>query len=325
MGPTALVAYLLLAAPSAHAAEPAACAAPYSTDTLAADLSAVQTALRTLDDAGFEAAGKRLEAGLVCLDRPVAPGVWSAAYRYIGAWHFLIPGDERTARRWFRSSLELDPAYAWDADEIDPAHPLRVVWEAERAVAAAEPVAVPDRAWAASGGAARMFVDGRPSPTPAATLDRPHVVQRVRGSGPDATLEATWLVDGNLFPAELLAAPVVTAPPLPEPPDRTPPPDTADDLGFSSVSAVRERPPAKTPLLIVGAAGVLAAGGVYALSWDARQDFDAATTGPDLRRLRDRTNTFVLASGATLVVGVGIGTWGVALDGGGRAVVSGRF
>lgn len=325
MGTTALVALLLLAAPAAQAGEAAPCAAPYTTDTLAADLSAVQTALRTLDDAGFEAAGKRLEAGLVCLDRPVAPGVWSAAYRYVGAWHFLIPGDERTARRWFRTSLELDPAYAWDADEIDPAHPLRAVWEAERAAAAAEPAAVADRSWAASGGPARMLVDGRPSAAPAATLDRPHVVQRVRGAGAEATLEGAWLVDGNQFPAELLAAVVAAPPPLPEPDPRVPPASTADDLGFSAVSAVRERPPAKTPLLLAGVAGVVAAGGVYALSWDARQDFDAATTSAELRRLKDRTNTFVLASGATLVVGVGIGTWGVALDGGGRAVVSGRF
>ena len=325
MGPTALVALLLLAAPLAHAGEAAPCAAPYTTDALAADLSAVQTALRTLDDAGFEAAGKRLEAGLVCLDRPVAPGVWSAAYRYIGAWHFLIPGDERTARCWFRSSLELDPAYTWDADELDPAHPLRAVWDAERGAAAAEPVPAPDRTWAPLAPGARLLVDGRPAPAPAATLDRPHVVQRVTGAGADTKLEAAWLVDGNLFPAELLAAPVATVAPPSLPDPHASPPDTADDLGFSSVAAVRERPPAKTPLLLVGAAGVVAAGGVYALSWDARQDFDAATTSADLRRLRDRTNTFVLASGATLVVGVGIGTWGVALDGGGRAVVSGRF
>jgi hypothetical protein len=342
---------LLLGALSAPAH--AACSGPYTTSQLAGDLQVLQASLRTLDDVAFSAAGRRLDGGLPCLDTAVQPGVWAAAYRYLGAWYWIIPGDNTEARRWFRISLEIDPAYAWDAEEIDPAHPMRAAWDAERPSGIAEPAPVEGRAWStvAFAPGVRVLVDGRVVAAPAATLDRPHHVQLVAGTGPTASVQRTWRIDGNALPEVLLAplAPAVVTPapadprpaeprsadprPVAEVPMSTPgstastgaPPAQGVPAGPSVATVERDRAPAKTPLLVLGSVSLVAAGGVYAMSVDARHDFDVSTTTDDILRNRDRTNALFVSSACALAVGVGLGTWGVALDGGGTVRLTGRF
>ena len=110
----------------------AGCAAPYTGAALVKDLGSVASALRNMDDSAFSSSGKALEAGLPCLDQTAPPQLYASAYRYIGAVHFLVDNDVPGARRWFRSSLELEPTYQWDAQELDLGNPLRQAWEAER-------------------------------------------------------------------------------------------------------------------------------------------------------------------------------------------------
>lgn len=300
----ALVAPALAAAPE--------CPAPYTNANLAEDLRVVQSALRALDDAAFDAAGRRLDAGLACLDAPLPPLVFAAIYRYVGAWYWIIPGNSSVAERWFRASLELDPDYAWDVEELDPQSSMRDAWDAQRAALSTEPVVVSGKELATG-----VLVDGRPWTATGTSPGRPHVVQRVEGG-----VVTTWKVDGPLLPESLLADP---APVVAEEPsrrrgkdrDEVAPAPTAATSGFDVLTVERQRPPAKTPLLLAGGVGMLAAGGVYGLALVSRGAFDAADTSAEVESLRARTNALVLASGGTLVLGVGLGGWGALLEGGG--------
>ena len=79
----------------------------------------------------------------------------------------------------------------------------------------------------------------------------------------------------------------------------------------------RSRPPMKTPALIGGS--LLMAGGVglYAMSFGAHSQWDAATTSKALSEKQALTNGLVIGAATALTVGAGV-TWvGVALDGGG--------
>lgn len=308
----------------------AACTTPYSAAQLANDLQVVQIALRNLDDNAFDAAGRRLDAGLPCLNAVVPTPVFAAASRYIGVWNWTIPGDTSSASRWFRTALELDPGYVWDVEELENNHPVRTAWDQERAAAAAAPVVVSGKELAAPGPAgpealsahpdAKILLDGRPLTAPFATLDRPHIVQYVSGTtaGGEAVVAGSWCIDGNTFPADVLRDP----PPVVVEPERkgrshAPPVVVAKNTdGFDVIEVKRQRPPAKTPLLILGGLGVAAAGGVYGLALQSRGEFDAATTTEDVETLRARTNTLVLASGGAALLGVGFAGWGVVLDGG---------
>jgi outer membrane biosynthesis protein TonB len=82
------------------------------------------------------------------------------------------------------------------------------------------------------------------------------------------------------------------------------------------VTVQRVRPVMKTPLLLLGGASLLGAGGTYAASYLMHQRFEAATTTDEANQLKTSTNALVIASGGIAVLGVGLGYWGVLLDGG---------
>jgi hypothetical protein len=91
------------------------------------------------------------------------------------------------------------------------------------------------------------------------------------------------------------------------------PASPADD--YAVVKVARIRPPAKTPLMITGGAVALGAGALYGASFATRARFDAATTSAEMDRYRGLTNTLVVASGATLAIGLGVEYAGIILDG----------
>ncbi len=265
-----------------------ACDAPYTREAFAADIGAAQGGLREMDDANFGAAVRRVEAGLPCLNTVLTPGAYASTYRLVGAASWLLRDDATGAARWFRAAMELDPRYDWDISEIPLNHPMRRAWDTERP--AANDVPEPVSGMALTPGA--WTVDGRPVSQPAATAARPHLVQVVDADG----AVRSWMIYGNAFPAEALGAPVpqVTEADLPA-------------TGFSAVSARRERPPAKTPLLLAGVGGVLAAGGAYGASFVTRGSFDAATTTESVQQAAGLTNGLVLGSGGLLLAGVVLG------------------
>lgn len=379
----------------------AGCPTAYTGPALVKDLGSVQTALRNLDDSAFAASGKALEAGLPCLDQTAPPQMYASAYRYVGAVHFLVDNDPAGAQRWFRSSLELDPNYQWDAQELDLNNPMRAVWESQRADAPAEGTRVEGKDLDVPAGSIALL-DGRPLVEPRATTGRPHILQfAVSGS---RHADQTFLLDGNRFPDEVLKeTPIATAAPVdpkaakkgkdavpraespkapavqvatvekpakaekpaavektakaepaekapkaapaekaakPEPAaktaktepaekaekaekaapvDKAPKPTTTSVAlssdGTQHLVVQRTRPKEKTPLLLASGVGLAAAAGLYAYSWKVQEDFNVATTTADLERLQASNHAFVLASGASLLVGVGVGYWGVILDG----------
>lgn len=326
--PAVLLAALLAWSPSARAE----CAQPYTGEQLVSDLQTANLALRNLDDAVFGEVGKRLEGGIVCLSSAAPSPIFASTYRYIGAYHFLVLNDEPGARSWFRTAIEIDSTHRWDAAELDLTHPMRAVYEGERDAAVVGFAVLDGKSLAAPAGS-KLFIDGRPLAEAGATTGRPHVVQQVGAT--DKALRGSWLISGNAIPEQFLRdASTVGAVAVEEPEtqvvrkkkktDPTMVPSVQGD-GLSVMKVERVRPPEKTPLIIVGGLGVAGAGVVYGLSALARQDFEAAQTTEELEAFQQQTNTLVLASGGILLAGLGIGYWGVILDGGGGLGVTGHF
>lgn len=327
----ALVMGLALAAPSVAYAE---CKAPYTSAELVNDLTSSQLALRNLDESTFDAAAGRLEAGVACVSNPVPAGVFASAYRYIGARRYLAK-DIAGARRWFRTSLELDAGYQWDANELELDNPIREVFESERDSARTPPVKVEGRVLAQPAGSTYVL-DGRPLTVAQATPDRPHVLQQVATA--DKSVRGTWLLDGASFPDVALQDGAVAAAtpeeqakaekaakkqkPVKAEKERIANVEYTDS---GAIKVERVRPAEKTPLMVIGAVAVLGAGGIYAASFVTHDQFEQSTTTQELLERQSLTNALVLTSGGVLLAGLGIGYWGIVLDGGASVGVTGQF
>lgn len=305
---------LLLAA--AHAAD----CEPYGSDKLVNDLQLLQLGLRNLDEATLSAAADRVKTGLPCLATTAPQPVFASLYRYLGT-AAVLAGNNDEARRYFRSSLEIEPSYAWDVAELDQDSPIRTVFEEERGRAEDEPRLVSGAALAEGS----WMLDGHSLSQPLATTDRPHVLQKVDGK----TVLGTWVIDGNSFPPEALGNPATaksTAKSTSKSSKTTGTSSKSSSSSTKSTSVVsRKLPPEKIPLIVGGAVLVAGAGGLYAWSFLARDQFDQASTLAEAESARTLTNGLVLGSGGALLVGLGVGYWGIALDGGAAFGISGSF
>jgi len=330
-----LLTVLVLSPGIAHATD---CPVKYPLAQFAADLGAMQSSLRSLDEGTFKAVGKNLQTGMPCMAQAAPTPVYATAYRMLGAWEY-IQGNAEKADGWFLTAEELDPAFTWDVKDFDVGHPVRTRYEDLKKRAANAPVPIPDVHLSPPAGST-FLIDGRPLTTPAATTQRPHLVQQVTG---DKTVRAAWLIEGNKLPDVILQPGEEVAPVAAETAhtkkgsendkvvvkdsgkSRSKKGDEATTSQASVVVVSRQRPPMKTPLIILGAVGVGASAATYAASWSARQKFDEAVTTDEINQYASTTNTFVMASGGLALVGLGLGYWGVLLDGGiGLGVVS-RF
>ncbi len=274
----------------------ASCAQPYTGAVLSRDMGAISSALRAKDQTAFAEAGARLAQGLPCTHTVLPVPALANAYRFIGL-HYARGAADAEARRYFRSALELDPSFEWGLNQLDLTDPARAMFEAERASAQDDPVRLEGKVFSPPADA-EVYIDGRRAKEVEARLDRPHLVQLV--SNDIAT--ATHLIDGNAFPEGLvgLASAVVRN----------------RGRGGGPEQVQRLRPPAKTPLLIVGGTGLVAGAGLYAASFATRSSFDSATTTDDVWKYQSTTNALVLASGVSVLVGLGTGYAGFLLDGG---------
>lgn len=295
----------------------AECKAAYTPDALVGDLGLALTALRASELPRMGEVAKRLEDNLVCLGRSAPPPVYANAYRLIGAYAYLGKNNEAEARRWFRVALEIDPSHDWDATELPLGHPLREIYESERDPAAAGLTPIEGMVIVKPAGSS-LLLDGRPLDQAEARVDRPHIVQQVAADG---SSRGSFRIDGNAIPKQFLrSAAEVGDPNAPAPEEKKGKKKKKDaaaqDDSYAVMTVERVRPKEKTPLLLTGALGVLGGGGVYALAYGARQQFETATTTADLESKASLTNTLVLTSGAVAAVGLGVGYWGVILDGG---------
>lgn len=335
LAPVLFASTLLASAPAAAQSE---CELPYTANMASEDLGLMTVALRNLDEVSFARAGERMNAGLPCLTEPLPVAAFASAYRFLGAWHFLS-GDKDTGTRWFRTALEVDPVFTWDVNDLPQGHPIREAFEGERAIAAQPAVEIDGMALDPPQGYV-IFMDGRPLEEPAATSGRPHIVQVIDADR--TAVKQGWLVNGNELPEDILiteeeaqarAAAAAAAAEgdrkkgrkkKDKDQDTTTVASATDPYAVQTVS--RTRPRAKTPLLVTGAVGIVASGVIYGLSFPAHQRFEGATTTDELLEAQTATNTLVIASGATLAVGMGIGIVGIQLDSsGGGLLLGSRF
>lgn len=311
------------------------CAEPYTAAQVQEDLGSMTVALRELDEAAFNAAGLRMDAGLPCLDSALPVAAYATAYRLLGSWRY-ITGDQDIATRWFRTAIEVDGSFAWDVNDLPEGHPMRRAYDGERAIAAQAPVAVRDMVLDAPS-EAEVLVDGRPLTAPALTTGRPHLIQVVDSQTRE--VRQGWMIDGNAIPSEIMitqAEADARAQALAEAEGKGKKKDKSKTQAVSSttvsetdVFAVqtvkRTRPLAKTPLLLTGAAGIVASGVIYGMTFPAHQKFEDATTTNGLLTAQTATNTLVIAAGATLAVSAGLGIVGIRLDSSPGLVLGRRF
>jgi len=301
----------LLLAPGVARAE---CRAAYTLDSLGSDIQKLQGALPTADKATLGQVSKRVEDNLVCLGRAAPPLVFASAYRLIGAAKLIAEDKPDVAAAWFRTALEIDPNHTWDANDVPADHPLRAAYEAQ-ADAATSPVKQLEGMTIVRPAGSSFLLDGRPLQEPAAREERPHILQQV---AEDNSVRASWRIEGTAFPEQVLrkTAAAPTAKPDKKKPDasRGQVVTEASEEGVARVIVQRVRPKEKTPLMLAGAAGMAAAGGVYGLAWRSRGTFEAANTSDQLLEARDTTNLLVMVSGGVFAAGLGVGYWGAILD-----------
>ncbi|MCB9758670.1 MAG: hypothetical protein H6739_02420 [Alphaproteobacteria bacterium] len=316
--PFALAAALLI--PGSAYAE---CGSSYTVDQLLSDTNTMMQAIRADDKAPLMNSGASLEAGLVCMGEPLPPQMLANVYRMLGVYY--ARGDEpQQAPLWFRTARELDPTFEWDIREVSQASSTYRLYEAAAPYEGSPTEPVPGKQLSVPANS-KLLIDGRPLEDASATTERFHLIQQV---GADNSVRASWLIEGNALPDRLLRDQTQSINEQREEADREKAErkeerrrgkdDEVLAGGYTSDEVTliqRERPPAKTPLIVLGGATLLAAGGVYAASFPARQQFDAATNETDLYAAKTLTNTLVMASGGVLLLGVGVGTWGILLDG----------
>lgn len=279
------------------------CDEPVSLERLVDRSVAVDGALAVGSNLEARDEARRLRDELPCLAVVLPDEATVAAIaRAIGAG-YVASGEVALGRPWLRTAHDL-ASYEWRlADD----HPVLEVWRQIEA----EPIAQPERASDQSF-VAEARLDGRAIDDPVALPDRPHVLQ----IGDDPA--KTFIVFGARFPSEVFrrrrsgnASKSKSSP-----------------LSDEPLVVKRLRPPEKTPLLVAGGALVVVAGGLYALAGQRRQRFDdplGASSIEELTGLRNQVNGLVIASAATLALGVSGTTWGTLVGSRGSATLRIRF
>ncbi|MCP4809825.1 MAG: hypothetical protein GY913_25405 [Proteobacteria bacterium] len=309
-----------------------ACEGVYTSDLLFEDLTAINEGMKVEGGGEMEKAGARMEAGLACMAEPLTPSLYASVYRSLGVYRFNNGAADKAAL-WFRSAREIEPTFQFDVESMDLGSALYKTYEAARQYEGAE-VVVMDGVRLVVPAGSSIYVDGKLVEEPGSTMDRYHVVQQV---GSDGMVRASWLIEGNAFPTRLVEEATLTSNEAKEESEKEKEKEKesrrkkdaevlAGGYTTDEVTTIqRERPPLKTPLIVVGAAGLAAGAGIYAASFSTRGQFDDATTVAELDAAQTLTNTLVLASGGVAVLGLGVGGFGMILDGGAGVGIQGRF
>lgn len=275
-----------------------ACDGPYTLDEAVGDLSATEAALRD-GDASAAAAAQRLEEGLACLTDPLNPGLSARLYRAVGAGREV--GEEGSGQPWLRSSFALDRSFAYGLQDLPEDSPVREAWR-DAQIEVPEPVALSGRGLTET----LYKLDGRTLSEPAATSDRPHVLQRELDG-----VWTSWVIEGNAFPPEVL---------VDVRPERDAPTAKVKrcrkGIRFKSFVAsdgtyCAATPPEQVLITSAGPAVLVVAGGLYAESWRQFQATRDAATVSDMEKHRRINNRLVAASGAAGVVGAGLSVFGL--------------
>jgi hypothetical protein len=198
--------------------------------------------------------------------------------------------------------LELEPSFSWDAKEFLQSNPIHQAFEQQRIIASVEEEYVPHRVFSIPENTA-LYLDGRALRWPAATPERPHVLLLVDANTKEA--QGRYLLNGNEFREELLVE---------GEPDLTIYDESEVEDMFVVKKVTRMKPRAKVPLVIAGSTFALASGGLYGYTFKLNQDFNASTNTQEMEEIQSKNNSYVIASGALLGVGLGLGYTGVLID-----------
>jgi hypothetical protein len=274
----------------------AECTKTYASSAFGRDMTSALKAAGNNDLDTLASAGAQLSAGLPCTNIvPPVPAL-ASAFRFIGV-HHAIAGRPSEASGFFRTALELDPNFEWGVSALSKSPQILALFEQARAVAPSEPARLKQMVFTPPPGA-KVFIDGRAPRYVEATIDRPHLLQVVQ----DGKAIQTELIDGTSFPQALLGSAEATT-------------AVAASTHGGPVQVQRIRPPAKTPMLMVGGIGMVAGAGLYAASIASRSSFDSATTTEDLLKYQGTTNALVIASATTAILGLSTGYVGFILSG----------
>lgn len=314
------IATMLLAVSAARAG---ACEAPVSADTLSAELIGAESALKSGDPTAAQSAD-RLIAEIGCLSDTLPAEVFARVYRAIGAGR-LAGGDEAGARLWFSSAIAANRTFAYGTEDLPADHPALSVYADVAAAGLADPVR--DTTHTLAPGA--WTLDGRKLIAVTALPDAPHVLQRVDDRGVH-----TWRIDGATFPVEALGAAAASVSSIEKPlcpsvrPGKRYYGGQVDSNGDGKCDmTLPPRPLEKTPLILAGTFLMGGAGGLYAYAAESRDQFVTSGAVGDVIRYKTLTNHLVVASGATLAVGMLSLGCGVFISDEGTVIprVSGRF
>lgn len=293
---------LLFGASSARAAE---CVESYTLDGALQDLVAIEEALRSGENAIAAQQARSAVEQLPCLDAVLVAQIAGRTYRAIGAGLY-VGGEEEAGRAWMLTSHEVDPTFEYGVQDLPVDHPVaRTYAEVRRTMT---PDAVPGEYELGEG---THYLDGQRLYTALATPDRPHLYQVEQDE------LRSWVIEGNDFPEAAAVGAEAIEVKTRRAKDRKQRPEEALPVATGTEVKVieRERPAAKTPLMVAGSAIIAAAGGVYYYSSVTRSRFSESTVQADIERHRQQTNQLVLLSGAVLTAGTGTLAWGIALDG----------
>ncbi|MCB9675887.1 MAG: hypothetical protein H6737_12265 [Alphaproteobacteria bacterium] len=283
----------------------AGCDAPYSVDDMVVDLSATEAALRDADHPSASAGAKRLEAGLPCLDSPLNATLSARVYRSMGAG--LVAGDDiDTGTAWMRTAVEVDSSFVYGVDEMADGHPAWDAWNAAQG-----PVPAPKAVEGQQLTPGNWKLDGRNLDSPAATVDRPHILQR--GSEDTWT---SWRLDGNAFPADALEALQIAK----VKPEKTHERRCRKGIRFKGFIASDGQYCAATPgeqifFTVSGPVVLGAAGLMYLEGWRQYGLTRDASNLDEMLRHKRINNRVVAGSAALAGVGIGLGVFGISYTG----------
>jgi hypothetical protein len=263
----------------------AACPTPQGAAELVSALDDAQEAYASLEVEAFREAMDGVHEKLPCLDEEVTRHLAAELHRFEGLLGFLDRDMERSQRA-FASARAIEPNYKFPVTLVPDGHPVLAQYGALEpgtggSVRLAEPL---------QGG---ILLDG--APTLLRPQELPVLLQRLDTEG--SVLETVYLGPGDAVPPyPSRAAPLVAAPV----PEGTGP---APDL----VGAVRAGPNKK--LLVGAGATALVSGLFYGAAFLIHSRYQNVETDVSrLDSLRRVNNGFVVASGATFVAAVGLGT-----------------
>ena len=300
----------------------AECQGPVDAHQLLAAYQTVQFMMASGDTQAVVDAGIDLEVNLACLTDLVPPALFAGVYRALGASHAFAE-QEKEASYWFLIARQLDSTSTFGVDELPFDSPVRALFDAAIAESLVPPIPVPGMHLAPPANSL-VILDGKEISVAAATPDRYHLVQLAYSDG---RIRRSWVILGNAFPANLLAAGVAeteTIGPVAEIAKEDPALLViADEEGMPTgydandfVRIGRDRPRWKTPSMITGGATIAGSLILYGASFYAQGQFEAAETEADLYRYQNLTNRLTVGASALFVLGGAAGSWGVMMSGG---------